>query len=110
MQVAVAGVEDVADAQPVLRLELGDPAQHLGQPRPRHDPVLDVVVVGDPAHRRERRLAPLPEQRALVVVAAARISQAPVLAADRLDRGEVLLDLRRGAVELDEQQARSRRG
>ena len=66
MQVAVAGVEDARDPQPVLGRELGGAAQHLGQLRPRHDAVLDVVARGDPAHRGERRLAAAPDPRALL--------------------------------------------
>ena len=69
VQVAVAGVEDVGDLQPVLGGELVDPAQHLGQPRARDHAVLDVVGRRDPAHRRERRLARPPDQRPLVLVA-----------------------------------------
>ena len=69
MQVAVARVEDVADAEAVLPLELRDPPQHPGQLRPRHDAVLDVVVGRDPPHRGERGLAALPEQPSLGLVA-----------------------------------------
>src|SRR5581483_4460130 len=68
VQVAVAGVEDVPDAQPVLALQVCDPAEHLRQLRPGDDAVLDVVVARDPPHRRERRLAALPEQSPLPVV------------------------------------------
>ena len=85
MEVAVAGVEDVADAQPVLALELRDPLEHLGQLRAGYDAVLDVVVVADPAHRGERRLAPLPEERALGVVGRDPDLDRPALAADPLD-------------------------
>ena len=65
MQVAVARVEDVADPQAVLALELGDPPQHLRQLRPRHDAVLDVVARRDAPHRGERGLAALPDERPL---------------------------------------------
>src|SRR5207247_1117143 len=62
VEVSVAGVEDVADPEAVLALELGDPAQHLRELRPRDDAVLDVVAARDAAHRGERSLAALPAQ------------------------------------------------
>src|SRR3954471_21437300 len=65
MQIAVAGVEDVADAQPVLARQLVDAIQHLGQARTRDDRVLDVVTLRDAPHRGEGRLAHLPENVAL---------------------------------------------
>ena len=60
-------MEHVADAQARPRFEIADPVQHLRQPGARHDAVLHVVVRRDAAHRRERRLAPLPDPRALLV-------------------------------------------
>ena len=93
VQVAVARVEDVADAQAVLALQLGDPAQHLGEPGARDDPVLDVVVAADAAHRGEGRLAPLPEERALGVVGGRANLHAPGGPADLFDGGQILLDL-----------------
>ena len=103
MEVAVAGVEDVADPQPVLASELADPAQHLRQPRPRHDPVLDVVVGRHAAHRGERRLAPAPEQRPLRLVGRDADLERAAREAELAHRGHVLLDLDGDAVELDEQ-------
>ncbi len=66
VEVPVAGVEHVRDPQLVLGGERVDLAQHLGQPRARDHAVLDVVGGGDPAHRRERRLAGAPDQVALL--------------------------------------------
>src|SRR5262245_61444040 len=94
VEIAVAGVEDVADPQAVLDLELGDPAQDLGQLRARDDAVLDVVVARDAAHRRERRLPSLPEQRPLVVVRGRPDLPGAGPGADRLDGGQILLHLR----------------
>ena len=65
VEVAVAGVKDVADAKAVLARELVDSPQHLGEPRARHDAVLHVVVGADPAHRGERRLSPPPDRGAV---------------------------------------------
>ena len=94
MQVAVAGVEDVADAQPVLARELGDPAQHLGQLRARHDAVLDVVVGATRPIAANAALRPR-QMRARSCRRPRRCGarSAPYPAADRLDRGEVLRDL-----------------
>ncbi len=69
VQVAVAGVKDVADAQPRALREIADAPQHFGQLRPRHDAVLHVVVRRDPSHRGKRRLASFPDPLALALVA-----------------------------------------
>src|SRR6185436_8435212 len=69
VEVAVAGVEDVGHLHVVLGRELIDAVEHLGQLRARDDAVLDEVVRADAAHRRERRLAGLPEELALGLVA-----------------------------------------
>ncbi len=103
VQVAVAGVEDVADAEAVLALELGDPAQHLGQPRPRHDAVLHVVVGLTRPIAAKADLRPLQSS-----ARSSRVGRDADLAgagrgADRLHRGEVVLDLRGDAVQLDDQ-------
>ena len=68
VQVAVARVEDVGDAHVVLLGQLLDARQHLGQLGARDHAVLHVVVGREPAHRGERRLARLPDQRALGLV------------------------------------------
>ena len=81
MQVAVAGVEDVRDLEPVLVRERRRSAAAPRQARPRDHAVLDVVGGRDPAHRRERRLARLPDQRrARPRSAATRTSRAPARA------------------------------
>src|SRR5439155_13166671 len=65
VDVAVAGVEDVADPQAVLGADLAPPPEHVRQLRPRHDPVLRAQARRDPAQRPERLLAALPEQQPL---------------------------------------------
>src|SRR3712207_4130538 len=82
VQVAVPGVEDVGDAHAVLLADLGDPLEDLPELRARDDGVLDVVVVGDAAHRRERGLAALPEERPLGVVLGYPYLRGVVLFAD----------------------------
>ena len=75
--------------------------EHLDQPRPRNDRVLHVVVGGDPAHRREGRLARLPDQLALGLVLrhANRVGSGALADLDHLV--EARLAFRLGAVELD---------
>ena len=103
MQVAVAGVKDVADAQARARFESANPAQHLRQLRARHDAVLHVVVRRHAAHRRERRLASLPDPRALVVVLRDLDRRWRRPPADGLDACEQLVDFDSRAVELDDE-------
>ena len=69
MQIAVAGVEDVGDAQAVLRRQSPHPRQHLGEPPARDGAVHAVIVGRDAADGRERRLAPGPEQQPLRLAA-----------------------------------------
>ena len=108
VQVAVAGVEDVGHDQVVLARHLVDPLEHLGQLRARDHAVLDEVVRRDPAHRRERRLAHLPEQRALGLVARDPHVVGAAALADRHHLVEAGLALALGAVELDQQRGGAR--
>ena len=94
MEVAVPGVEDVPDAEPVLGGERVDAAEDGRQPRARHHAVLDVVVGGDPAHRRERALAAEPEPRALFGVVRGADLEGARRAAERVDLLRVERDLR----------------
>src|SRR3712207_4398553 len=93
VQVAVAGVEDVGDAHAVLLTDLGDPLQDLPELRARDDGVLYVVVVADAAHRRERRLAALPEEGSLCIVLGNSYLGGVVLLADLQGLLELLLYL-----------------
>ena len=63
MQVAVTGMEHVADANALALAELTDPPEDFRQLRARHDAVLHVVVGRDSPHRRERGLPPFPDPR-----------------------------------------------
>ena len=65
MQIAVAGVEDVGDAQAVLLRQLAHAGQHLRQFLARDGAVHAVIVGRDAADRRERRLAAGPEGQPL---------------------------------------------
>ena len=63
VHVAVAGVKDVGDPQPVGSADFADPPQRLGQPPGRHRAV-HADIVGDAAGRAERRFTALPDLRA----------------------------------------------
>ena len=77
MDVAVAGVEDVGDAQAVRVADVRDRREDLGQPRSRDDAVLRAVVGREPADRAERLLAALPEPaRSALVARQARLADA----------------------------------
>ena len=65
MQIAIARMKNVGHAQPGRDAQLVDLAQNLRQRSARDHAVLHDVVGRDPAHRRERRLAAFPNQRAL---------------------------------------------
>ena len=103
MQVAVAGVEDVDDDEVVLGRDRVDLAQHLEEPGAGHDRVVEVVVRLDAGDRAERRLATLPEQRALRRVGRDPDRARAVLAADPVDDRDRGLDAGRQPVELGEQ-------
>ena len=93
VQVAVAGVEDVGHPHAGGAGQLGDGGEHLGQRGARDDAVLDDVVGADPAHRGERGLAALPDQRAVGGVGGQALLEGAVLAAQPLDLVVLGLDL-----------------
>ena len=61
VDVAVAGVKDVGDAQVVPLADVGDEPQDVRQLGARHDAVLRAVARAEPADRAEGLLAALPE-------------------------------------------------
>ena len=79
VQVAVAGVEDVGDAQAVPVADVRDGDQHLAQLAER-DHAVHAVVVGDAADGAERGLAALPDGGALLRA----LADAQALGAKRL--------------------------
>ena len=93
MEVPVARMEDVPDAEAVRLRQRLDPPQHARELRARNDAVLHVVVGGQAAHGRERRLAALPEERARWLVLRETKLEGAALEADPLDGLGVLLDL-----------------
>ena len=68
MQVAVARMKDVTDAQSILLRDSLDKLKHRRNRRARHHAVLRIVGRRQPSQRRERVLAALPQQRAFVLV------------------------------------------
>jgi hypothetical protein len=103
VEVPVARVEDVRDANPGLSRQRGDPGQHRAERRPRHHPVLDDVRRADPAHRGERRLAPGPDARPFGRVVGRLDLGRPGLLADRAHGRQLGLDLRGRAVQFHQQ-------
>jgi hypothetical protein len=103
VQVAVSGVEHVADPQPGPLLERANSSEHFAELRSRNDAVLDVVVGRDPSHRGEGRLPSLPDACALIVIARDLDFGAASTAANAFDELEETLDLRLCAIELDDE-------
>src|SRR5262245_3051524 len=68
MEVAVARVKDVANAEPRPSFEIPNTTEHLGEPRPGYDAVLNVVVRRHAAHGSERGFPSPPNSRALLLV------------------------------------------
>ena len=68
VEVAVAGVEHVGDADAVRSRQRFDGRQRLAQPGTRDDAVLHDEVRAEASDRRERALAALPDPGALVLV------------------------------------------
>ncbi len=103
MDVAVAGVEDVADAEPVARARRLDAREDLGEPRARDDAVLRAVARRQAADRAERAFPALPERRAFRLVGGAAYAGGTVAAAEVFDAGRARVEARGVAVDLDDQ-------
>ena len=110
MQIAVAGVEHVGDAQAVVRRQFADALEHLRQPRARDGAVHAVIVGRDAPDRRERGLAAGPEQQPLLLRRRYLAGDGLAVARDRLDARDQVIDLGLRAVELDDQSASTSSG
>ncbi len=108
MQIAVAGMENIAEAKPVFGRHLRHPRQHRRQLVARDRAVHAQHVGRQPPHRRERCLAPGPELGALHFVAGLAHLGA-VVPRDVADAGDGVVDLHRDAVGIDDQDALARR-
>ncbi len=104
MQIAVAGVKDVGDAQAVFLRQLPHARQHLRQLGARDGAVHAVIVGRDAADRRERRLAAGPEQQPLLLRGGDPAGDGAARLGDGLDALDQMIDLGLRAVELDDQQ------
>jgi hypothetical protein len=106
VQIAVAGVEDVADAQPVRGDDGVHAVEHVRQLRPGDHAVHHHVGRRDAAVGAERRLAALPQQLPLRLVAGrAHLARAAVAAGGH---DALRLGVHAGGepVELDQQRGR----
>ena len=103
MQITVARVEHVGEEEVVAPTDGDHLAHDLRQLAPRHHGILEQIGRGDASHSAGGFLAPLPEQRALGLVARDGDDQRLALAADRGDALGLRLHLGARAVELDEQ-------
>lgn len=97
-------MEFVRHPYPGAAGQLDDRVEDFGQGGPWDNPVLDDVVGADASDRGEGRLASLPDQRAVGGVGGQPLLEGAVLGAQPLDVGILLvvIDLDRGAVELDD--------
>ena len=109
MEVAIAGVEDVGDADACFGAEAGNFAHDLGEGGAWDDAVLDDVVGRDAAHGGEGGFAALPDQGALGVGLGDANFGGGVGAADFVDVGHQGFDFSDGAVEFDEEERAAHR-
>src|ERR1044072_2948225 len=104
MQVAVAGVKHIGDAQPELLGELARALQDQRQLGARNGAVHAVVVGRNAPDRRERCLAPGPEQEPFVLRRRDADLRRAALPRNRLHALQQMVHFRGRAVELDDQQ------
>ena len=105
MEIAVAGMEDVHDAQAVLLRHLAHFGQHLDQAAARYRAVEAHVVGRDLADGGERGLAASPEQYPLLLVVADAHRGGAAAARDLRHALDQIVDFDRWTVEFDDQQA-----
>src|SRR5438128_1573100 len=98
-------IDSVVTIRTVRRAPLSprDALEHLGQFRPGHHAVLDVVVGGDAPHRRERALAALPDPRAVLLALRHLHGRCAGAMTDRFHFRELLAHFGDRPVELDDQ-------
>ncbi len=106
VEVAVAGVEDVGDDEPVALGDRVHAGEDLGELGARHHAVVQVVVGRDLRNRAERGLASLPDQRALGVVGGHADRADVVRPGRRLHGTRLRLHGLGDAVDLDDQDRR----
>ncbi len=104
VQVAVAGVEDIRNAQPVALLHLRHRAQHARQLAARDRAVHAVVVGAQAADGRKGGLAPGPEREPLALARRDANAARGVARRDRAHALDEVVDFDCGPVELDDQE------
>ncbi len=104
MQIAVPGMENIGDAQIVLRGQFLHAAQHQRQLRARDGAVHAIVIWRDASNRREGRLAAGPEQEPLFLAVGSPAGHRPAFARDRQNPIQQMIDLGVRTVQLDDQQ------
>ncbi|MNV74834.1 hypothetical protein D3C71_1680860 [compost metagenome] len=102
MHVAVAGVEDIGDAQAVARDDLTGAGKHMGELAERHGAV-HADIVGDAAGGAEGGFPAFPDRGRFHGRLAFLDGRDPVTARDRNDAREHRIHLRLGAFDLDDQ-------
>src|SRR5262245_21107503 len=103
MEIAVAGMKDVANRQARPLLELADPAEHFRQLRSGHHSVLHVVARRHASHGRECRFAPFPDTLALPWIARDLYSERATLFTDAFDDREQFVNLDARTIKLHDQ-------
>src|SRR5208282_4878109 len=104
MQVAVAGMKHIGDAQAVFRRHVLHAAEHKRQLGARDGAVHAVIVRRDATDGREGGFAAGPEQQPLLFGIGDAIRYRSTLPGDVLDAFEQMIDLGARAVEFDDQQ------
>src|SRR5882724_9985252 len=104
MQIAVAGVKHVGDAETVLLRKLADAREGFRQRAAWYGAVHAEIIGRDAPDRRKRRLAAGPEQIALGFRVRNPAGGRTTTVRNRLDAADQFVDLDARAVELDDQQ------
>src|SRR6187549_1883236 len=104
MQVAVAGVENVRDAEAIPLLHLDHGTQNARQLAPGNRAVHAVVVGAQAAYGRKRRLPPRPKCEPLALARRDANAARRVAGRDLTHPLEEVVDFDGGTVELDDQQ------
>ena len=103
MNVAVAGVKDVDDADVVLAADFDDLAQNVRQLRARHDAVLRAIAGAEPADRAEGLLAAFPELEPLLFIAGEANFASAAALANLDDLVALLVEAGFQAIDFDQQ-------
>ncbi len=103
VQVAVTGVEDVADDDAVLLADGVDALEDLRETRARNNSILHDKVGSKPSHGAKSFLSALPELEALHIVARDLDVPRAALETDSLHFGDVGIHSSLEAIELDEE-------